>query len=557
MSLSLVAGLGTILPTPQHLLSTACGSPCYAAPEMIRGYRYVGSAVDCWSLGVILYALLCGYLPFEDSNTSKLYEKIMNGDYSIPSHVSSGARDLITRLLEVEPQRRYTCEMVRQHPWYTQCTVPTDAHPASRRRASIRSAHQPLQEDILLHMAELGYDRELVIESVHKRRYNHYAATYHLLSLQPTRVSHDSYPPSARATADPSSISVHDTSNESLAPLLPDGLKPLNIEVLQLEKEPDATPLTNEFAAVSNTNQAVTYMHDPISRDSLTIESASEGSTTRSSQHQLQQQSQPAVAVVPTASVSQLASVASAHARPSTAALSARTAAYQLPQPPTAYISQHAVRPPTGGFTLRPNHSNVTARAASAYVSGRVHQQYTAPHSNPVAPPRVSTGHSVAAQLQMAFVISRPPTQQVYRIPIQQPIKSSTHQSPYAPHPPPIPPIIGTTSWPNTARKPPVPKFKRKSKINGRSNTVENVYIRPNDNTHLNQWMVDVPLSAANPAGSGNMSYDASSQNRTHKVRVSSATYRPPTSYQLHTRQPLTAATEQYRWLSQPIAGTS
>jgi 5'-AMP-activated protein kinase catalytic alpha subunit len=54
-------------------LQTACGSPCYAAPEMIAGNPYAGDLVDIWSCGVVLYALLSGYLPFEDPDTSKLY----------------------------------------------------------------------------------------------------------------------------------------------------------------------------------------------------------------------------------------------------------------------------------------------------------------------------------------------------------------------------------------------------------------------------------------------------------------------------------------------------
>jgi 5'-AMP-activated protein kinase catalytic alpha subunit len=72
-------------------LKTACGSPCYAAPEMIAGKRYLGSQVDIWSSGVILFALICGYLPFEDPNTTQLYKKILNGDFNIPKYVSTDA----------------------------------------------------------------------------------------------------------------------------------------------------------------------------------------------------------------------------------------------------------------------------------------------------------------------------------------------------------------------------------------------------------------------------------------------------------------------------------
>ena len=64
-----------------ELLKTACGSPCYAAPEMIAGKKYESIKVDIWSCGVILYALLCGSLPFEDQNTSELYKKILGGEY--------------------------------------------------------------------------------------------------------------------------------------------------------------------------------------------------------------------------------------------------------------------------------------------------------------------------------------------------------------------------------------------------------------------------------------------------------------------------------------------
>lgn len=71
-----------------ELLKTACGSPCYAAPEMIEGKQYNGQLVDVWSCGVILYALISGFLPFEDPNTGELYKKIIAGKFSSPKFMS-------------------------------------------------------------------------------------------------------------------------------------------------------------------------------------------------------------------------------------------------------------------------------------------------------------------------------------------------------------------------------------------------------------------------------------------------------------------------------------
>lgn len=75
--------------------------------------------VDVWSCGVILYALLCGSLPFDDENIPNLFKKIKGGIFHLPTHLSPGARDIIPRMLLVDPLKRITIAEIRQHPWYT------------------------------------------------------------------------------------------------------------------------------------------------------------------------------------------------------------------------------------------------------------------------------------------------------------------------------------------------------------------------------------------------------------------------------------------------------
>ena len=99
------------------MLETACGSPCYAAPEMVQALPYQGFTVDIWSSGVTLYAMICGYLPFEEAQTALLYQKIIKGYYEIPSFLSFDAIRMIKGLLNVDPKERLTFEKIRKEPW--------------------------------------------------------------------------------------------------------------------------------------------------------------------------------------------------------------------------------------------------------------------------------------------------------------------------------------------------------------------------------------------------------------------------------------------------------
>lgn len=159
-----------------RLLKTACGSPCYAAPEMIAGHAYVGSLADTWSLGVILFAMVCGYLPFEDQNTSRLYQKILHADYKPPKFISPQVRDLIARILNTDPRRRYTIRDIRAHPWMRQVS-----HMPSPTKA-LPTGHGDLSEVVLRRCEDLGLERSYVVDSIRRGAHNHATTTYYLVA---------------------------------------------------------------------------------------------------------------------------------------------------------------------------------------------------------------------------------------------------------------------------------------------------------------------------------------------------------------------------------------
>mmetsp|Transcript_23163 Transcript_23163/g.30062 ORF Transcript_23163/g.30062 Transcript_23163/m.30062 type:complete len:748 (+) Transcript_23163:150-2393(+) len=162
-----------------RLLVTACGSPCYAAPEMIAGKKYVGPKADMWSLGVVLYAMVCGYLPFEESTTAKLYQKILAGDYKAPNFISKDVRNLIKSILNTDPKRRYYVTDVRRHGWYNIIDMPANSiikHSNSRPEVS------HLDEEVMFQLQGLGLDRELVTESVCNGVHNTASTSYYLMA---------------------------------------------------------------------------------------------------------------------------------------------------------------------------------------------------------------------------------------------------------------------------------------------------------------------------------------------------------------------------------------
>uniref|UniRef100_A0A2M4A8R7 non-specific serine/threonine protein kinase n=1 Tax=Anopheles triannulatus TaxID=58253 RepID=A0A2M4A8R7_9DIPT len=101
-----------------EFLRTSCGSPNYAAPEVISGKLYAGPEVDIWSCGVILYALLCGTLPFDDEHVPTLFRKIKSGVFPIPEYLNKQVVSLLCQMLQVDPLKRATVEEIKKHEWF-------------------------------------------------------------------------------------------------------------------------------------------------------------------------------------------------------------------------------------------------------------------------------------------------------------------------------------------------------------------------------------------------------------------------------------------------------
>ncbi|XP_039090784.1 maternal embryonic leucine zipper kinase isoform X4 [Hyaena hyaena] len=98
-------------------LQTCCGSLAYAAPELIQGKSYLGSEADVWSMGILLYVLMCGFLPFDDDNVMALYKKITRGKYEVPKWLSSSSVLLLQQMLQVDPKKRISVKNLLSHPW--------------------------------------------------------------------------------------------------------------------------------------------------------------------------------------------------------------------------------------------------------------------------------------------------------------------------------------------------------------------------------------------------------------------------------------------------------
>uniref|UniRef100_A0A3Q0QXD9 non-specific serine/threonine protein kinase n=1 Tax=Amphilophus citrinellus TaxID=61819 RepID=A0A3Q0QXD9_AMPCI len=167
---------------PGEPLATWCGSPPYAAPEVFEGQQYEGPQLDIWSMGVVLYVLVCGALPFDGPTLPVLRQRVLEGRFRIPYFMTEECEHLIRRMLVLDPSKRLSVAQIKEHKWMT-LDVPIQRPVLYQQPLSSEgeAGVGEYSEQVLRLMHSLGIDQHKTIESLQNKSYNHFAAIYYLL----------------------------------------------------------------------------------------------------------------------------------------------------------------------------------------------------------------------------------------------------------------------------------------------------------------------------------------------------------------------------------------
>ncbi|XP_074027901.1 maternal embryonic leucine zipper kinase isoform X2 [Leptinotarsa decemlineata] len=166
----------------ENPLSTSCGSPTYAAPELVLGKQYLGTEVDIWAMGVLLYTLLVGALPFDDDSIDGLYKKILTGKYEEPPFLSKGSSSLIKSMLQVDPKKRITITELLSHPWLTLGIL----DPVELKSENVKCYDAQCVE---LMASQNHVHKDVMWNHLKKWKYDYHTATYLLLLSKKNRGS--------------------------------------------------------------------------------------------------------------------------------------------------------------------------------------------------------------------------------------------------------------------------------------------------------------------------------------------------------------------------------
>ncbi|BFZ07610.1 hypothetical protein BsWGS_10644 [Bradybaena similaris] len=165
---------------PGNKLDTFCGSPPYAAPELFQGKKYDGPEVDVWSLGVILYTLVSGSLPFDGQNLKELRERVLRGKYRIPFYMSTDCENLLKKFLVLNPLKRASLETIMKDRWINMGYEDKELKPHKE------PSKDELDQVRIELMTNMGYNRKDIEESLKLQKYDDIHACYLLLGRRTT-----------------------------------------------------------------------------------------------------------------------------------------------------------------------------------------------------------------------------------------------------------------------------------------------------------------------------------------------------------------------------------
>uniref|UniRef100_A0A8C8R8A5 Serine/threonine-protein kinase MARK2 n=1 Tax=Pelusios castaneus TaxID=367368 RepID=A0A8C8R8A5_9SAUR len=166
-------------------LDTFCGSPPYAAPELFQGKKYDGPEVDVWSLGVILYTLVSGSLPFDGQNLKELRERVLRGKYRIPFYMSTDCENLLKKFLILNPSKRGTLEQIMKDRWMNVGHEDDELKPYVEPLPDYKD---PRRTEL---MVSMGYTRDEIQDSLVGQKYNEVMATYLLLGYKSSELDNE------------------------------------------------------------------------------------------------------------------------------------------------------------------------------------------------------------------------------------------------------------------------------------------------------------------------------------------------------------------------------
>nr|XP_015854669.1 serine/threonine-protein kinase MARK2 isoform X3 [Peromyscus maniculatus bairdii] len=189
-------------------LDTFCGSPPYAAPELFQGKKYDGPEVDVWSLGVILYTLVSGSLPFDGQNLKELRERVLRGKYRIPFYMSTDCENLLKKFLILNPSKRGTLEQIMKDRWMNVGHEDDELKPYVEPLPDYKD---PRRTEL---MVSMGYTREEIQDSLVGQRYNEVMATYLLLGYKSSELEGDTITLKPRPSADLTNSSAPSPSHK-------------------------------------------------------------------------------------------------------------------------------------------------------------------------------------------------------------------------------------------------------------------------------------------------------------------------------------------------------